>query len=234
MTGVILLSHATEHQGIMPFPPTDESQLEAGRRERRKLDVTRRIRRAALELFHEKGYEATTVEEIAERADVAKGTFFNHFPRKDALLLSLGEEVLDRIEDEHGPAESWEGAFDEQILRFFLAISELAGRNRDLTRVMLIENMRNCWMKSEPDSVELRFQSVLWQILRRAAGRGELRPGLDLEAAVKVLEALHLATVVDWLRTEQGDTSLTEALRVRIELVCHGLCALPGEARHHA
>lgn len=211
----------------------DENAQEAGRRERRKQDVHRRIRGAALELFHEKGYEATTVEEIAERADVAKGTFFNHFPRKDALLLSLGEEILDRIEDAHGPVDSWEGAFDEQILRFFLAISEMAGRNRDLTRVMLVENMRNCWMQSEPDSVELRFQAVLWQILQRAETRGELRPGLDVEAAVKVLEALHLATVVDWLRVEQSGTSLTEALRVRIELVCHGLCALPGGASHH-
>jgi TetR/AcrR family transcriptional regulator, cholesterol catabolism regulator len=60
-----------------------------GRRERKKLAVERRIREAALELFREKGYEAATVEEIAERADVAKGTFFNYFPRKDTLLEAL-------------------------------------------------------------------------------------------------------------------------------------------------
>lgn len=208
----------------MPLPPIDDSNLDASRRERRKLDVTRRIRRAALELFHEKGYEAATVEEIAERADVAKGTFFNHFPRKDALLLALGEEVLDRIEEQLGPVSAWEGSVDEQVLRFFLAISELAGRDRDLTRVMLIENMRNCWMKTEPDPVEIRFQEALHTILARAAERGELRPHVQIGAAVKLLEALHLSTVVDWLRTENTTTSLSEALTLRLDLVCHGIC----------
>lgn len=208
----------------MPLPPIDDSSLEASRRERRKLDVTRRIRRAALELFHEKGYEATTVEEIAERADVAKGTFFNHFPRKDALLLALGEEVLDRIEENLGPVTEWEGSVDEQVLRFFLAISDLAGRDRDLTRVMLIENMRNCWMRTEPDPVELRFQEVLRTILVRAAERGELRPHVQINAAVKLLEALHLSTVVDWLRTENTTTSLSDALTLRLDIVSHGIC----------
>lgn len=217
----------------MPLPPIDDSNLEASRRERRKLDVTRRIRRAALELFHEKGYDATTVEEIAERADVAKGTFFNHFPRKDALLLALGEEVLDRIEEQLGPVSAWEGSVDEQVLRFFLAISELAGRDRDLTRVMLIENMRNCWMQTEPDPVELRFQEALRTILTRAAGRGELRPHVQIGAAVKLLEALHLSTVVDWLRTENTTTSLSEALTLRLDLVCQGICNGTSE-RHDA
>jgi TetR/AcrR family transcriptional regulator, cholesterol catabolism regulator len=217
----------------MPLPPTDDSNLDASRRERRKLDVTRRIRRAALELFHEKGYDATTVEEIAERADVAKGTFFNHFPRKDALLLALGEEVLDRIEEQLGPVAAWEGAVDHQVLRFFLAISELAGRDRDLTRVMLIENMRNCWMQADPDPVELRFQEALRTILARAAERGELRPHVQIGAAVKLLEALHLSTVVDWLRTENTTTSLSEALTLRLDLVCHGICN-GTSAGHHA
>lgn len=212
----------------MPLPPTDDSNLEAGRRERRKLDVTRRIRRAALELFHEKGYDATTVEEIAERADVAKGTFFNHFPRKDALLLDLGEEVLDRIEEKLGPVAGWEGSVEEQVLRFFLAISELAGRDRDLTRVMLVENMRNCWMRSEPDPVEIRFHALLRDILDGARTRGELRAEADIPAAVKLLEALHFATVVDWLRHEDTTTSLADAIAQQLRLVCHGLCAVGG------
>lgn len=61
-----------------------------GRPERKKQEVEQRIREAALALFREKGYEATTVEEIAERADVAKGTFFNYFPRMDGLLGGAG------------------------------------------------------------------------------------------------------------------------------------------------
>jgi len=208
----------------MPMP-SDDTHLDASRRERRKFDLSRRIRRAALELFHEKGYEATTVEEIAERADVAKGTFFNHFPRKDAILLSLGEEVLDRIEDDYGPVSTWTGTVEEQIFQLFNAIADVAGRDRALTRVMLIENTRNCWMQSDPDPVELRFHNLLGAILEGGRARGELRAEVDLPAAVKLLQALHFATVVDWLRHESTTTSLAAAIATQLRLVCQGLCA---------
>ena len=56
--------------------------LPLGRRERKKLETRQRISTAAFALFVERGYEATTVEAIAERADVAKGTVFNYFPQK--------------------------------------------------------------------------------------------------------------------------------------------------------
>ncbi len=69
-----------------------------GRRERKKEETKRRIYVAALELFHEKGFEHTTVDEITERADVAKGTFFNYFPHKQSVLAFLSEEWLQRVE----------------------------------------------------------------------------------------------------------------------------------------
>src|SRR5512135_2938180 len=70
-----------------------------GRRERKKEETKRRIYVAALELFHDKGFEHTTVDEITERADVAKGTFFNYFPHKESVLSYLSEESLRRVED---------------------------------------------------------------------------------------------------------------------------------------
>ncbi|MYV89340.1 TetR family transcriptional regulator, partial [Streptomyces sp. SID1034] len=44
-----------------------------------------RIFSAALSLFAEKGFEQTTIDDITERADVARGTFFNHFQHKEEL-----------------------------------------------------------------------------------------------------------------------------------------------------
>ena len=51
---------------------------------------------AALELFEERGYELTTVIEIAERAGLTKSTFFRHFPDKRELLVA-GQETLSRL-----------------------------------------------------------------------------------------------------------------------------------------
>jgi AcrR family transcriptional regulator len=59
------------------------------KREQKKAETRLRIKEAALSLFAEQGYEATTVEQIAKQAGVAKGTFFNYFSAKDELICDL-------------------------------------------------------------------------------------------------------------------------------------------------
>jgi AcrR family transcriptional regulator len=62
-----------------------------GRRERRRTEVRARIFEAAMRLFAKHGFFSTTVEQITEQADVAKGTFFNYFPGKESILLAMAE-----------------------------------------------------------------------------------------------------------------------------------------------
>ncbi|XIE78981.1 TetR/AcrR family transcriptional regulator [Streptomyces sp. SBR177] len=62
-----------------------------GRRERNKLKVKERLYSSAIALFAEQGYDETSIDEIVERADVARGTFFNYFQRKEDLLGAWGE-----------------------------------------------------------------------------------------------------------------------------------------------
>ena len=66
-----------------------------GRRERHKAEIRDRLVRAAIKLFGTRGFTDTTVEDITEAADVAKGTFFNYFSTKEMLLTDLIERRLD-------------------------------------------------------------------------------------------------------------------------------------------
>jgi AcrR family transcriptional regulator len=59
-------------------------------------DARSRLVLAAVDLFAEQGYDATTVAQIAERAGVTKSTFFRHFPDKRELLVA-GQETLSRL-----------------------------------------------------------------------------------------------------------------------------------------
>ena len=75
--------------------PSDSDAL--NRFERRKLELRGRILDAAADLFECDGVHATTVESLCERADVARRTFFNHFPSKWHLVRELAGYALDRL-----------------------------------------------------------------------------------------------------------------------------------------
>ncbi len=66
-------------------------------RQRRSLEKRARLKAAGLVLFGEKGYESTSIGEIARRAKLAVGSFYQHFRSKRQLLLALMDELLEKL-----------------------------------------------------------------------------------------------------------------------------------------
>jgi AcrR family transcriptional regulator len=87
-----------------PFSPADRPQL--GLRERKKIKTREAIRTATYALVREQGYDATTIEQIAERAEVSPSTVFRYFPTKEDIVLTdefdplIMEELRARPTDE--------------------------------------------------------------------------------------------------------------------------------------
>ena len=94
--------------------------------------ATQRLVAAAVELFTEQGYDATTVAQIAERAGVTKSTFFRHFSDKRELLVA-GQETLSRLLAE-GITEAPANASPLEAVAAGLerASSEMGPANREL------------------------------------------------------------------------------------------------------
>jgi TetR/AcrR family transcriptional regulator, cholesterol catabolism regulator len=196
-----------------------------GRRERKKQEVLQRIQNAATELFQEKGFEATTVEEMAERADVAKGTFFNYFPRKDALLEWLGDMMVQQVQEELGRPDEWTGTALRQIERLYFALGDRAERDPELSKMVLIESMRRFWLRTEGDHREQWFHSLTRGVLERAKERGELEGEFDLDTAARLLEATYFTTLLDWLRSGALRGVFRKEVKAKLEIVFRGLGA---------
>ncbi|MFV0259436.1 MAG: TetR family transcriptional regulator [Acidimicrobiales bacterium] len=73
---------------------TGEEVPPPGRRERKRRSTRAAIVEAAFDLFEAHGYNQTSIDDITERADVARRTFFRHFPGKDAVLLPDFDDYL--------------------------------------------------------------------------------------------------------------------------------------------
>jgi AcrR family transcriptional regulator len=110
---------------------TEQSEL--SRRERRKLEVHQRILDAAIGLFDEQGFAATTVADICERADVAHKTFFNHYPSKQDLFRELAGLGLESVLVDIETARKEGRTTRERLARFFAAVAESATHRELLT-----------------------------------------------------------------------------------------------------
>jgi AcrR family transcriptional regulator len=151
-----------------------EGQL--SRRERKKQETRLRLLEAALHLFHENGYDDTTVEQIAAAADVAKGTFFNYFEAKQATLPALVEWRLQRLEEALLPEQ---GAPASPVARIKTALRLLASDpliDPLLARQVFAAIVHQQESTQHPD---FALAQLLAEQVRQAQAAGEIRADLD-------------------------------------------------------
>lgn len=83
-----------------------------GLRERKKQRTREQLVKAAMSLFAERGYRATTIAEIAAAADVAPGTFFSYFPSKEAVVFHTADREVEGLASALRDRLPGEGAMD--------------------------------------------------------------------------------------------------------------------------
>jgi len=197
--------------------------VEIGRAERNKRDKRERLIRAARKLFQTKGFQATTTSEIAEAADVAKGTLFFHAKSKEALLVMMfQEEVGDAIHRAFGKVP--DGPFIDQLMHVFDVMLRQNLRDIALARIFVKEL---AFVRGERHGIDLVMADLfgrLGNLIERAKDRREVARETDSALLAYNLFALYFAFLVLWLgsgaRSPEGQQpSLRQIMELQLGAV---------------
>jgi AcrR family transcriptional regulator len=165
--------------------------VESGLRERKKQRTREQIVEAAFRLFDERGYQATTVADIAAAADIAPRTFFAYFPSKEAVVFFDYEPIIAALKAAIEQRPEGESTID--ALRRWLEESLPAERHESDK-----EQLRHCLIADEPGLAAhhrhllSRFEDILREGVARDLGDppDSLRPKLVAAAATAALSGI--------------------------------------------
>ena len=199
-----------------------------GRAERNKRDKRERIVAAARELFRSKGFEATTTGEIAERADVGKGTLFFHARSKDELLVMVFQEDMGKAIDRAFATVPRAAAFVDQAMHVLDAMQRQNQRELELARIFAREL---AFVKSDHhgiDAVTEGFFKRMSALVEAAQRRGELKSSVDPYLLAYNIFALQFSFLIVWLgsRLPRPDPA-KPSMRQMLELQLAGLFQTP-------
>src|SRR5438045_2597864 len=199
------------------------TELELSRRERKKGETRERIFKAACKLFRHKGFEATTIDEIADKADVAKGTFFNYFPRKAAVLGFISDTGIDEAEQKVEAILAEPGPAVAKILGMFVEFAGFYEEDPQLAQHILLETNRR--FHDDCDEVCNRWDDLGVRIIRHLQASGEVRADVTPERGHEILAAVYHDTLMRWALAEKKPFALKDELRTRLNIAIDGLAA---------
>ena len=169
-----------------------------GRRERRRLELRQRLLEAGRELFEERGYDESKVAEICERADVAYGTFFNHFPTKLDLLSALADLSVQEVAEGLEELTKQGGGISDQLIALFeggaQSFEGLDGKQREL-----LARIQKLAYSDSPEDRDRRFHAAFEEFLRRGVADGRVRDDTPVETLAEVLSATFAQMSLSWL-----------------------------------
>jgi AcrR family transcriptional regulator len=201
---------------------TSNREITSGtdRRTRKRQARREEVYETAIRLFVERGYDNTTMDDIADDADVARGTVFNYFERKSALVQEWAQRrraaalgaVTRRVPDDASTAE---------IVSMFIAtLAEASTSGRQETVALVTASTTAMPITSDPElGHDLATQ------FERGQRRGEIRQDIRPLLTGLLLAAGYFQTLERWVSQDPEPFDLHDELAEIVQLVLRGALA---------
>jgi AcrR family transcriptional regulator len=203
----------------------------AGVREEKKRRTRKTILQAAVRLFGDKGYERTSIDELARAAGVGKGTIYSYFQTKSEIFLAFCEDELEQVYAEVARKTGPDARLTEQLMALFLGEFRYVTRHKDFGRLLLREMIfpKELTVERSKD-LDNRYIAYLSAMCQKAQQRGELRRDVDLLFVCGHFYALYLITVSAWYMGRlQTEDDVAGALELLLQQSLEGL--LPSDKK---
>ena len=160
--------------------------------------TAQRLQEAAFALFAEQGYEATTVDQIAQRAGVGRATFFRVFPSKEAVIFPDHERVLAQIEERLAgatPSQPFPAVIEAArvVLLAYIREGDLARDRYRLTQTVPA-------LRDREIAGQRRYQQLFAQYTRQWFAGEDVASLLHAELLANAVVVAHNLVLRRWLR----------------------------------
>jgi len=211
---------------------TDLTESHTETRRRRKAERPQEILDAAFCEFSRNGYATTTLDAIAERAGVTKGTIYVYFENKEHLFISMVHEVmkvtLDTVVDMF---ERHTGSTADLLKAQFSFIYENIvedRRRRDVVRMLIAEAPRFPALADRyHDEIHRPCMELLQKAIERGMDRGEIRRSAITDCLLVIIGPIALLDLWIMMFDERHPIDLKAYFDAHIDLVLKGLLAKP-------
>ncbi len=169
-----------------------------GRRERRRLELRQRLLEAGRALFEERGYDETKVAEICERADVAYGTFFNHFPNKVDILSAMADRSVREIAEQLESLAQRSGSIEDLLAQLFEGEAQQIQGLTPLSRDLL-GRVQALAFTDAPEDRDRRFHAAFANFLRCCVETGRVRADVPVETLADIVSSTFASMSLSWV-----------------------------------
>ncbi|WP_112276867.1 TetR/AcrR family transcriptional regulator [Lentzea terrae] len=192
----------------------------AGRRRGRPGYDLETLLKAAAELFYERGYDGTSIQDLATRLGVAKSAIYHHVPSKEALLSLAVDRALDGLFAEVTKLESVGGRAVDRLEH--LVRGSIAVLVDELPFVTLLLRVRGN-TETERDALARRreFGQIVTALVAQAVAEGDLRADINPAMSTRLLFGM-VNSLIEWYRP-QGDLTTADLAETVVAVAFDGL-----------
>lgn len=200
--------------------------LAESRAERKKKETRQKIIKAALDLIQQQGFDKTTMEQIAEAADVARKTLYNYFPVKEAIVDEYVRSLSRKFAQEVFAKLPSLPDTRSRLLESLDKVYEQVEINAEIIGISLGYRLKNVLQGDEYQSGGT--QSLLAEIIRLGRQAGEIRQDIRAELLVKQLDILRGSIVMGWLN-DPSEVDLRQEMALLVDLFLNGAAGKDGK-----